>query len=177
MKLSLTIGFEDDQRPLAEPVAQPETCQQALDALLLSWFDADLKSNEQLMGSQSWPDKASVELYFTDEAHIQALNFSYRHKDKPTNVLSFAADNSAMPQELIDQYGLNLGELIMCMSVLTQEATQQHKSLSEHFIHLLIHGVLHLLGLDHENSAAEQQLMERIEINALSRLAISNPYL
>lgn len=104
-----------------------------------------------------------------DIKESQQLNLQYRQKDKPTNVLSF-------PFEVPDGIELNLlGDLVICADVVAKEATEQNKSLYNHWAHLVIHGCLHLLGYDHieEEEATE---MESLEIELLSTLGIDNPY-
>jgi len=100
----------------------------------------------------------------------QQLNNQYRSKDKPTNVLSF-------PFEVPDGIELNLlGDLIICIEVMKQEAKEQNKALFDHWAHLVIHGCLHLVGFDHI-SDSEALEMESIEITVLKKLGITNPYL
>lgn len=99
----------------------------------------------------------------------QQLNNQYRGKDKPTNVLSF-------PFEVPDGIELNLlGDLIICIEVMKQEAQQQNKALFDHWAHLVIHGCLHLLGFDHI-SDSEALEMESLEITILQKLGIDDPY-
>ncbi|MEE4244633.1 MAG: rRNA maturation RNase YbeY, partial [Kangiellaceae bacterium] len=97
-------------------------------------------------------------------------NSQYRQKDKPTNVLSFAAD---IPNYIESDL---LGDLAICAVVVEQEALVQNKKLSDHWAHLTVHGCLHLLGYDHiEDSDAEK--MEALEVTALRKLGIDDPYL
>ncbi|WP_444997108.1 rRNA maturation RNase YbeY [Aliikangiella sp. IMCC44359] len=105
-----------------------------------------------------------------DELESKQLNLQYRAKDKPTNILSFPFE--APPQVPCDL----LGDLVICSQIVEQEALAQSKSLQDHWAHLLIHGVLHLLGFDHieEDEANE---METLEIAILESLAIKNPYI
>jgi probable rRNA maturation factor len=99
----------------------------------------------------------------------QQLNLQYRGKDKPTNVLSF-------PFEVPDGIELNLlGDLIICIEVMKQEAQEQNKALFDHWAHLVIHGCLHLVGFDHI-SDTEAVEMESIETSILKKLGISDPY-
>lgn len=99
----------------------------------------------------------------------QQLNSQYRQKDKPTNVLSF-------PFEVPEGIELNLlGDLVVCVSVVEQEAKEQNKALFDHWAHMIIHGCLHLLGYDHINDADADE-MEALEIKILAELSISNPY-
>jgi len=98
------------------------------------------------------------------------LNQQYRGKDKPTNVLSF-------PFEVPEEIELDLlGDLIICTKVVEQEAKQQHKVLHTHWAHLVIHGCLHLLGYDHINEQDAEE-MEKLEVQLLSTLNISDPYI
>lgn len=110
----------------------------------------------------------TIRVVDTEESH--SLNHQYRGKDKPTNVLSFPFE---APENLPD-FPL-IGDLIICAQVVEQEAIDQGKPLLHHWAHMVIHGVLHLLGYDHiENKDAEE--MEALEINILSTLDISDPY-
>lgn len=111
---------------------------------------------------------------------IHDLNLTYRHKDKPTNVLSFPfelppgldlLDPSLLNQEL----NLNLGDVLMCPEIIIQEAREQNKLFQDHLAHMVIHGTLHLLGYDHEKNQ-EAELMEDLEIKILNNLKIPNPY-
>jgi len=115
--------------------------------------------------------KSTVELTLrlVDREESRELNFQYRGKDKPTNVLSF-------PTEL--EPGLDiplLGDIVICAPLVGEESAAQDKSLSAHWAHLVIHGVLHLLGHDHqdEHEAVE---MEAIEAELLDSLGFGNPY-
>jgi probable rRNA maturation factor len=103
-------------------------------------------------------------------ARSRSLNARYRHKDKPTNVLSFAGAGSAPDGRFF------LGELVICAPVVALEARAQQKTLEAHWAHMMIHGVLHLLGFDHEHKAEAAKMTSR-EIQILDRLGFSNPYL
>ncbi|ELW82168.1 TPA: rRNA maturation RNase YbeY [Acinetobacter nosocomialis] len=107
-----------------------------------------------------------------EESH--QLNLQYREKDKPTNVLSFPSD---IPEEVLPMLdALPLGDLVICIPVVLQEALEQKKTAQNHFAHLLVHGVLHLLGYDHEISDEDAEEMEGLEIEILAKLNIANPY-
>lgn len=108
-----------------------------------------------------------LSVLFTDNAHIQELNRDYRGQDKPTNVLSFST--------IADIEVPVLGDIVLAFETVKAEAAQQHISLEHHITHLLIHGYLHLQGLDHENEQEATQ-MEALEIKLLAGLGISNPY-
>ena len=97
------------------------------------------------------------------------MNARYRHKDRPTNVLSFGGAG-ALPD------GRNfLGELVICAPVVAREARAQGKPCSAHWAHMTVHGVLHLLGFDHERGVEARKMAAR-EIQILDRLGFSNPY-
>lgn len=104
-----------------------------------------------------------------DEQEIRALNKQFRHKDSPTNILSFPAES----HEFLD-YDC-LGDLVVCPSVVEKEAMEQHKSLDNHWAHLIIHGMLHLQGYDHITEAQAEE-MESLEIKILQAMGIPNPY-
>lgn len=113
----------------------------------------------------------SVAIRLVDAAEMQTLNHTYRHKDKPTNVLSFPFD---MPDG-IDTLPPFLGDLAICAEVVFDEATAQNKTAQAHWAHMVVHGTLHLLGYDHIDDA-EADIMERLEITILNQLGYPDPY-
>lgn len=117
------------------------------------------------------PVEITVRLVDAEES--RSLNHEYRDKDKPTNVLSFPSD---LPDFLLEQMEVvPLGDLVICVPVMAAEAIEQGKSERDHWAHLTLHGTLHLLGHDHIDDADADE-MEALEIAALSRLGITNPY-
>ena len=118
---------------------------------------------------------ATVSISLVDESRSRALNGLYRGKDYATNVLSFAlTEGEAMPFG----FAANLfcGDLVLCLPVLEQEAVAQNKSLRDHCLHMVVHGMLHLQGYDHE-ATLEAEEMEALEAKILLGLGVSNPYL
>lgn len=120
-------------------------------------------------------NEGEVSLVFADDAFVQVLNRDYRGKDKPTNVLSFPQLEPEEIKALEAQDYAPLGDIILAYETLEREAVEQDKPIKEHCTHLIIHGLLHLLGYDHiEDEEAEE--MEALEIKILSGLNIKNPY-
>lgn len=108
-----------------------------------------------------------------DEAESRALNHDYRGKDKSTNVLSFPAELPEMVLAELEERPL--GDLVICAPVVAREAGEQGKTLTAHWAHMTVHGILHLLGHDHIE-AADAAAMEPLEIAILARLGWDNPY-
>jgi len=101
------------------------------------------------------------------------FNREYRNKDYATNVLSFPAElPSGLPSELAES---QLGDLLICAPVIGSEAKEQGKSETDHWAHITVHGILHLLGYDHEKEAEASQ-MENLETGILAKLGIPDPY-
>lgn len=107
---------------------------------------------------------------YVDSDEGRALNRDYRGKDYATNVLSFPVE---LPPGVRSPL---LGDLVVCAPVVALEALGQDKPLAHHHAHLVVHGVLHLLGMDHERSEAEAEAMEARERTILGRLGIPDPY-
>jgi probable rRNA maturation factor len=110
-----------------------------------------------------------ISIRVVGSARSRSLNDRYRSKDRPTNVLSFGGAGLAPDGRR------HLGELVICAPVVAREARSQGKPLEAHWAHLTVHGVLHLLGFDHERRA-EARLMEGWEVQILETLGISDPY-
>lgn len=114
-----------------------------------------------------------VAIRIVDEEEGQRFNRDYRAKDYATNVLSFPAELPAgLPADIAQS---QLGDLLMCAPVVAREASEQGKPESSHWAHLTIHGVLHLLGHDHEQSG-DARVMEALETKILAELGIPDPY-
>lgn len=113
-----------------------------------------------------------VSLLFCDNEGIRRLNLSYRGKDKPTNVLSFPAGPVPAPPG----HGVFLGDIAIARETVVEEAVEQGKPVRDHTAHMIVHGLLHLLGYDHE-TPEEAEAMEGLELTILGALGIENPYL
>lgn len=114
------------------------------------------------------PD-ALLSVRIVDRTEIQDLNKKYRNIDKTTNVLSF-------PYDALPDVDLNfIGDIVACAGVINEEAVQQSKPAENHWAHMVVHSVLHLVGYDHMNVEQADE-MESLEIDILSNLRIPNPY-
>ena len=130
-------------------------------ASFASWVDA------ALAGRRTKRDEVTVVLLDTPDA--RALNKQFRGKDYATNILSFPYE--PMPHEK----SRHLGDLVLCPSVVEGEARKQRKTLRDHYAHLTVHGVLHLLGFDHGNDR-DAERMETLERSILDGIGIADPY-
>ncbi len=128
---------------------------------LQQWVDLALENSGQ---------DTEIVIRIVDEQESQMLNEQYRHKQGPTNILSF-------PVEIPEGIELDLlGDMVICAPVVAKEALEQQKKLADHWAHIVIHGVLHLLGYDHIDDD-DAELMESKETAILKKLHIDNPYL
>jgi probable rRNA maturation factor len=129
------------------------------------------------LGAANHHEPVALTIRFVDEDEGLLLNQQYRHKKYATNVLSFPYDEPALPEDMASSdEPAYLGDLVICMPVVLSEAATQHKRPATHAAHLVVHGVLHLLGYDHETDA-EAERMEQIEVNAMQQLGFENPYI
>ncbi|MCR6629633.1 MAG: rRNA maturation RNase YbeY [Magnetospirillum sp.] len=120
-------------------------------------------------------DPLEISVVLADDATVQGLNRDWRGKDKPTNVLSFAAlDDDEAPR--VPGAPLLLGDIVLAFETCRDEARALGKPLSDHLSHLVVHGVLHLLGYDHEDDEAEAEEMEALETTILAGCGIADPY-
>ncbi len=107
---------------------------------------------------------------FSNDDQVQTLNKTYRHQDKPTNVLSFPVSPSAQ-----DHTDAPLGDVVFAIETILNESKSAEKPIEHHLCHLIVHGVLHLLGYDHENEP-DALAMEELERNILLHLGVPDPY-
>ncbi len=113
---------------------------------------------------------------FADDATIQPLNADSRGLDKPTNVLSFQYQDGEDLKQLAAQGGGTLGDLVLAYETIAREAHEQNKPFDAHVTHLIVHGVLHLLGFDHEQDELQAEDMEARERLAMVALGLPDPY-
>lgn len=118
-----------------------------------------------------------VSVLLADDAELRRLNRDYRGKDRPTNILSFPmlAPDAVKAALAAETGSLLLGDLALAFETLVAEARAEGKAPRDHFIHLLVHGTLHLLGHDHE-SPADACRMEALEVEVLATLGVADPY-
>ena len=149
--------------------------QQDFQAAELSLKRGQIKKNiETTLHHVGFNTDCEIGIGCVDLAESHELNLQYREKDKPTNVLSFPSD---IPEEVLSLLDAEpLGDLVICIPVVLQEAAEQQKTPTDHFTHLLVHGILHLLGYDHETTESDAEEMEALEIEILKKLGVANPY-
>jgi probable rRNA maturation factor len=119
------------------------------------------------------PKPVTVGLRIVDENEGAAINRSYRERDYATNVLSFGSELPEVMLEALDE--IPLGDLVICAPVVAREALEQDKALDAHWAHMLVHGLLHLQGFDHETDD-QADTMEALETRILAGLGFDNPY-
>ena len=146
-KLSLSVQYPDPR--LRDNITRPQ---------LRRWVQAALLA------------PAELTIRFVDAEEGRVLNRDYRSKDYATNVLTFAYNDGEDDDSAVTQ-----ADIILCTDVLQREAAEQCKTIEAHTAHLVVHGVLHAQGYDHENDA-EAAEMEGLEIDVLARLGLENPY-
>ncbi|MGZ8096876.1 MAG: rRNA maturation RNase YbeY [Methylosarcina sp.] len=132
-----------------------------------TWIDAALEESGQ---------SHNCVVRIVDIPESAELNQHYRHKQGPTNILSFPFDLPEGISDLTDDGSICLGDLVICAPIVEKEALEQNKTLEHHWAHIVIHGVLHLMGYDHIDDAEAEQ-MESKEIAILEKLRINNPYI
>ncbi|MEI2385652.1 rRNA maturation RNase YbeY [Breoghania sp. JC706] len=113
---------------------------------------------------------SELSVVFSDDAEVQVLNRDYRGKDKPTNVLSFPGGDEEGPV-----FGPLLGDIVLARETVLREAEEAGRSFEQHLIHLIVHGILHLFGYDHQIDQ-EAEIMEGLETRILASLGIADPY-
>lgn len=150
--IDFQMAYEGDA-DIAASIPEPQVLQKWADTvfLLLDLFDQEFTAR------------------FVGDDESRNLNHQYRGKDKPTNVLSFPFESPPGIEMPL------LGDLVICAPVICREAAEQGKTVENHYAHMIVHGILHLLGYDHIDDA-EAQEMEALEIRILAELGIDDPY-
>lgn len=124
-------------------------------------------------------EEIEISLLLTNNNEIQQLNRDFRNKDKPTNVLSFpeyeAKELKSLEITSLNNY-IYLGDIAMSFDVISSEADEKAISFKDHFLHLFVHSMLHLLGYDHIDDS-EASVMEKLEIEILHKLGVKSPYI
>jgi probable rRNA maturation factor len=121
--------------------------------------------------------RLEASILFTSDVEVHELNRGWREKDKPTNVLSFPMLERAELLKLAPEGApVLLGDIALAHETCAREADEKGRSLHEHASHLVIHGLLHLAGRDHEISPQDAEEMEALEVKALAQLGIADPY-
>jgi len=160
--------------------SQPATVTYEIDILLTDAavdgggdpaLTARLRSDADVALKLAQADAGALTVVLTNDDDIRALNRRFRGIDKPTNVLSFA-DPEMPPEPGAPPY---LGDVVLARETLLREASEQGKPFLDHATHLVVHGVLHLLGYTHDGDDDAAQ-MEALEIAALARLGLPDPY-
>jgi probable rRNA maturation factor len=146
LELELQIATQQDNIPSKES--------------LIVWSKSALRDERR---------QAEMVIRLVDEDEIQGLNRQYRGKDNPTNVLSFPSN---LP-EIVDSD--LLGDLVICVPVVVRESQEQGKPPEAHWAHMVVHGVLHLLGYDHQDEE-DAQTMEQLETDVMVTLGFQDPY-
>ncbi len=131
-----------------------------VESSFVEWCSAALREERE---------QAEIVIRLVDEEEIRDLNREYRGKDRPTNVLSFPSDIPAVVESSL------LGDLVICAPLVVREAKEQGKSEEAHWAHMVVHGVLHLLGYDHQDENAAE-IMEQLEMEVMGSLGFQNPY-
>ena len=121
-----------------------------------------------ILGQEKMPD-CVINLRLLNDKEMRKLNMQFRQKDKTTNVLSFPNDDISVKQTK------NIGDIAISVEYVKAEAQKEGKTFDDHIIHMLAHGVYHILGYDHENNE-NAVIMESKEIQTLKKINISNPY-
>ena len=121
--------------------------------------------------------RLSASLLFTSDAEIHALNREWRERDKPTNVLSFPMlDRAELLTLDLEGPPVMLGDVALAFETCAREAGEKGIPLEHHAVHLIVHGLLHLAGHDHELGAEEAEAMEALEVKALALIGVPDPY-
>lgn len=150
MKLEVELNFEIENKNIIED------CSDQLQAAFENYI-------EQILPEYQGPELITCELSLVDDAAIRELNKQYRNKDKATDVLSFPVHENLRYDDIEDTGILHLGDIVISVDTMLNQAKAQGITVTQEFIHLFFHGILHLCGYDHELNADEESLMQSLE--------------
>ena len=145
----------------------------------VDWLDLGFRCAEAVarVAPELANERLSAGVLLADDAEVRTLNRQWRSKDQPTNVLSFPMINRstllALPSQGPEEM---LGDLALALETCGREASEKGVPLEDHAAHLIVHGLLHLAGYDHETSDQDAAAMEALETKALALLGIADPY-
>ncbi len=166
-RLRTSVRVEDE----GWRVGLPDAAHQCRRAAVAGWTLGRRALNDEHALSRPLSAPVEISILLSSDDVIQDLNSTHRGKDRPTNVLSFPGDHSPGAPGM----DILLGDIILAWGTVSGEAKAENKPVSDHTSHLVIHGVLHLLGYDHETDD-DATRMERLEIDSLARLGVRDPY-
>lgn len=155
-------------------VSEPDWISSFLDVETLAAESMELALRMAQMPNQIKGRDLELSIVLANDDLIQILNREYRQKDSPTNVLTFASLDSDDPVPPDAPYPI--GDVILSYQTIDREAREQGKFFRDHFLHMVVHGTLHLLGYDHETED-DANNMESLEIRILEKMNIQNPYM
>ncbi len=138
-------------------------------------FDLILSNVKKHTNTYFKKKKINFSILLTNDAEIKEINFKYRNLNKPTNVLSFISKINENNYFKNTKNEIHLGEIIISMEKIFSESKKNKITFKDHFIHIFLHAILHILGYDHEKDG-DKKIMENIEILILKKLGIKNPY-
>ena len=165
-------GTDDAQADADPPISLDiDVVHEDGDWAAVAGADALVRAAAAALAAELAPIKGEVCIALSSDAQVAELNGSYRGKPAPTNVLSFPA----VPMLPVDGEPRFLGDIVLALETMQREAAELKLPLEHHMQHLAVHGILHLLGYDHETDD-EAQAMESLEIRVLARLGIPDPY-
>jgi len=165
--MTFVIQTDVQWAAVGEPLCDITTFKEWADAAVLASVDTAPRS------LQDFPRPRMLTIRIVDAAESAALNQGFRSKPGATNVLAFPAEDGLF--SMISDEQPELGDLAICLPVVTREAAEQGKPIIAHLAHMVVHGTLHLLGFDHI-SESDAEVMEALEVTVLATLGYSNPY-
>jgi probable rRNA maturation factor len=142
------------------------------------WLCETNKCKQRVFEEVGWSHNSTVEFVLSNDDKIRVLNKQYRNKDTPTNVLSFPLFEFSSPTNVLSSFHFEnelLGTVVLSIETVLKESVMLDVPVQDRLMHLMVHGVLHLLGYDHEKDS-DAVVMESLEVIILQRFGVSNPY-